>query len=377
MSCRLDQFLGKRSFRDYHWMGATVAQGDPREDGAVELLLKQGLPAGEKLAFVNFGCGAYANRLGSTKALALHAFWSDHLVCEKNLPKASRVVTPARLLADQSIAKEIRSCNVVLLRLFRDMAFNWDWISALSKVMAPSAELHVIGGNDDGVKSVEKRITQWNVQCAQIAVGCHSRWIMVKAESLAGKVLELSGQKKMDIKTPQGVFSMQVPEGVFSANHLDQGTSLLLENLGEVKNKTVWDFGCGSGVVALSALASGAIKVFASDNSSVAVDCTKQNLASQSPQANVGLHFLDDGIEASFDCILTNPPFHLEAKEIRDFGRIWLMACLARLNPGGEIRVVCNAFLPYSQFASELGCNASEVAQSKGFKVWKIVKKNG
>lgn len=373
MSARLEQFLGERSYREFRWTGATVVQGDPREDGAVELLLKQGLPEAETIALVNLGCGAWVQALQGRKALAIHAFIADHLVCERNLAqqKGSRscLATPSESI------KGLASAQVVVFRLFRDMAFNWDWIYSLVKGMDPQARLHVIGGNDDGIKSVAKRVSQWNVDSESVAVGCHSRWISFAVGEAVSKVKAQSNAAPVKVNTPQGAFSMQIPEGVFSAGHLDQGTALMLSSLGDLSGKSVWDFGCGSGVVSLSALAAGATSVYASDHSAIAVESAKANLASFGEKAKVGIHFLDDGIAESFDYVVTNPPFHLEAKEIRDFGRIWLMACLARLLPGGEILVVCNAFLPYPKFATELGCNSAELAAGNGFKVWRITRK--
>ena len=155
-------------------------------------------------------------------------------------------------------------------------------------------------------------------------------------------------------------------------SRLDIGTGLLLEHLGDVATKRVWDLGCGAGIIARSALELGALQVFASDHSALAIRATKENLVAFSDRARCGLHFLGDGVQGEFDLILSNPPFHLESRELRNFGKVWLVACMEHLAPGGEIRLVCNGFLPYAQFAQDLGLNAETLVERAGFKVWKL-----
>jgi 16S rRNA (guanine1207-N2)-methyltransferase len=369
VSAKLATLLKPQSFKGHRWLGSDLVQGDPRFDCALELLLKRGVPAANNLCAVHLGCGAWLNSANAKQILAIHPFAEEHdaFVCNStSVSSQSLVASPFDALP------QIAQYDTVILRIFRDMDLNWFWMDALLRQMAIGARLHVIGAKDDGIHSLEKRIASLGLAVEPEAVGCHSRWFSVERTATPLSFPLSDAQKKIQIATPQGKFELWIPEGVFSAGRLDSGTAILLENLGDVAGKSVWDLGCGAGIIARSALELGCAHVFASDHSALAFRATQLNLAAFADRAHAGLHFLGDGVEGSFDLILSNPPFHLESRELRNFGKVWLVACMEHLAPGGEIRLVCNGFLPYAQFAQDLGLQAETLVERAGFKVWKL-----
>ncbi|CAF29610.1 HemK2/MTQ2 family protein methyltransferase [Methanococcus maripaludis] len=91
-----------------------------------------------------------------------------------------------------------------------------------------------------------------------------------------------------------------------------EDSELLIENLVDVKNKTVLDVGTGSGIQAINAVKQGALKVIGIDINPYAVDCAKIN--SELNEIDSKKLFFKTGdlfknIDEKFDVILFNAPY--------------------------------------------------------------------
>lgn len=91
-----------------------------------------------------------------------------------------------------------------------------------------------------------------------------------------------------------------------------EDSELLIENLVDVKNKTVLDMGTGSGIQAINAVKQGALKVIGIDINPYAVECAKLNLELNEIDSKK-LFFkkgdLFKNIDEKFDVILFNAPY--------------------------------------------------------------------
>ncbi|MBA2851900.1 release factor glutamine methyltransferase [Methanococcus maripaludis] len=111
------------------------------------------------------------------------------------------------------------------------------------------------------------------------------------------KIIEINGIR---IKTHPKVY---VPA---------EDSELLIENLVDVKNKTVLDVGTGSGIQAINAVKQGALKVIGIDINPYAVECAKIN--SELNEIDSKKLFFKTGdlfknIDEKFDVILFNAPY--------------------------------------------------------------------
>ncbi|AEK18947.1 putative methyltransferase [Methanococcus maripaludis X1] len=91
-----------------------------------------------------------------------------------------------------------------------------------------------------------------------------------------------------------------------------EDSELLIENLVDVKNKSVLDVGTGSGIQAINAVKQGALKVIGIDINPYAVDCAKIN--SELNEIDSKKLFFKTGdlfknIDEKFDVILFNAPY--------------------------------------------------------------------
>ncbi len=125
--------------------------------------------------------------------------------------------------------------------------------------------------------------------------------------------------------------------GVFSKEHLDAGTALLLEALPEAFAGRALDLGCGWGAVgACMAVRWPRAEVVLSDVNERAVELAQRNLSNNGLRART---LVSDGLESvdgQFDLIALNPPiragkavvyslFEQSAERLRDGGALYVV----------------------------------------------------
>lgn len=143
--------------------------------------------------------------------------------------------------------------------------------------------------------------------------------------------------------------------GIFSQGDLDKGTRVLLETLAEhpVRNDRLLDFACGAGIVgawvqALHIAESIPVPVVDGvDVQSQAVICARQTYEYNNATGSI---FASDGlasVEGHWPAIISNPPFHAGVKTDTSMTEQFLREVRQHLQPGGELRLVANSFLPY------------------------------
>jgi len=91
-----------------------------------------------------------------------------------------------------------------------------------------------------------------------------------------------------------------------------EDSELLIENLVDVKNKSVLDVGTGSGIQAINAVKQGASKVIGIDINPYAVECAKINLELNEIDSKKLFFKTSDlfkNIDEKFDVILFNAPY--------------------------------------------------------------------
>jgi len=85
---------------------------------------------------------------------------------------------------------------------------------------------------------------------------------------------------------------------------------------GDIKNKVIADFGCGSGILGIGALLLGAKKVFFVDIDKEAINVLKDNLALFKKKNYEILNIDIIEFDKKIDSVLENPPFGTKKKHI-------------------------------------------------------------
>ncbi len=174
-------------------------------------------------------------------------------------------------------------------------------------------------------------------------------------------------------------FAVTTAGGVFSPDHVDSGTAVLLAQLGEVPpGGNLLDIGCGWGPIALSlALASPKSTVWAVDVNQRSLDLTAMN-AKRLGLTNIKTAKPEDVPgDLSFTGIWSNPPIRVGKAVLHEILQTWL----PRLTIGGESLLVVQKNLGADSLQrwleNELGeaFGISRIDSSKGFRVLSVKKK--
>ncbi|MDP4582802.1 MAG: methyltransferase [Verrucomicrobiales bacterium] len=158
--------------------------------------------------------------------------------------------------------------------------------------------------------------------------------------------------------------------GIFSSEHIDPGSKMLVDHLPGNLSGRVADLGGGWGFLSAEALRrSPKIKeldLFESD--ARALDCARLNLTGD---ARVSYHWHDvvNGLPGSYDVILMNPPFHTGHATRIDLGKAFIKTAAASLRRGGVLYLVANRQLPYEAVLEEGGLTFRRVAEDKTYKL--------
>jgi 16S rRNA G1207 methylase RsmC len=159
-------------------------------------------------------------------------------------------------------------------------------------------------------------------------------------------------------------------DGVFSADRLDLGTSILLrESTPPTGPVNLLDLGCGWGVIAVAlAVTNPEAHVTAIDVNERALDLTRLNAT---------LHGVADRLtvstasEHTFDEIWSNPPIRVGKEALHALLRQWLPT----LKPDGVARMVVGKNLgadSLQAWLNQSGWRCDRVASAKGFRVLEV-----
>jgi 16S rRNA (guanine1207-N2)-methyltransferase len=180
------------------------------------------------------------------------------------------------------------------------------------------------------------------------------------------------------IERPEGRYTVVTTPGVFSWDHLDDGTALLLDHPGMQPGIDVLDVGCGYGIVGMVAARLGAVQVTLIDDDLLAVRCARASIrANDLADRCIVLPGDVTGPvrDRRFDLVLSNPPFHEEGEvTTRTAGRI-IREGYTVLRPRGRLRIVANRFLPYDRVMRETFGNVTIIAATGRYYVLESVRR--
>lgn len=159
--------------------------------------------------------------------------------------------------------------------------------------------------------------------------------------------------------------------GVFSWEHSDSASLMLLKHLPELKSH-IADFGCGIGELSYhtSNRCSGITDITLIDHDARAIACAKRNMSAYAGKVQyVWADIHDITINSTYDAVIMNPPFHTGKIQSNDLGLTFIKKAHAALKKGGTLYMVANIHLPYETLITELFANQQVLASENGFKV--------
>jgi len=162
---------------------------------------------------------------------------------------------------------------------------------------------------------------------------------------------------------------------LFSKDHLDKATELLIKKADLTNAKEVLDLGCGWGPVAIILkLQNPEMNFTATDVSDRAIIYTRKNAKKHGVKIEVIQSSLFENIdEKTFDTILTNPPYVAGRETCKNF----ILESFKHLKKGGSLQLVARhnkggKFL--GNYMKDLFGNVEHIAKQSGFRIYKSIK---
>lgn len=231
----------------------------------------------------------------------------------------------------------------------------------------------VAGAKDDGIASLRRRIAaHLRVDGAVPKHHGLAFWFQVppNAREIAAAMRE---------PHPAGVVAgrFETAPGMFSHGHLDEGSRLLAERLPPDLAGRAADFGAGWGYLSseLIARCPGVLALDLYEADFWSLEAARGNLAEAT--IPLGFHWHDltgEPVEARYDAIVTNPPFHVGRAAEPALGQAFIAAAARVLKPGGRLVMVANRQLPYEATIDAHFRRHAEVGGNGRFKVIEAVR---
>lgn len=249
-------------------------------------------------------------------------------------------------------------------------------LAEIQPYITAQTEVYLVGDNKGGIKSLPNQADKLGLHAHKLDNAKHCLWFA------------LSGLAKAQLPKPQlqtfqwnvlgralTVFSRP---GVFNHGRLDQGTALLLSQLGFLADAgaaRVLDFACGAGVIGLYLnTINPRLQVSASDICALSVAATHAGF--QHAGLSVRTVCQAGMPEGRFDHIVSNPPFHTGLKVDLAVAQEFFAKAKQQLSVNGSLTLVANSHLPYQEWLQAEFGNVKELARTNAFVVWQAIRRN-
>lgn len=233
--------------------------------------------------------------------------------------------------------------------------------------------IFLVGEKKGGVESAAKQFHTYG-KIIKIDSARHCQmWQGVIEQTIERKPTE-AWLKSYEIHTTQGKpLTIYALPGVFSQNHLDVGTAVLLPFLAQVKTGKLADFGCGAGIISCylaslhpdSQISAFDVDAFALHSTQLSFE--RNQLPKQQLHTQAVTHISD--VDHDFDAIITNPPFHQGIHTDYNVSESLCQLAKQHLSEKGELWVVANRFLNYPNLIEKYFGHCVTKIDQNGFKV--------
>lgn len=322
--------------------------------------------------------------------------------CLSSLPEAERVLTVDDESGEVEAALRGRGVEVVAWRRFATGAGARDarpWppegavdaalirlpkgrdaqemvFHAAASRVRPGGHLVLYGANDEGIRSMPKRMRRLFGDADTLDARKHCRVI------LSTRPAELDGLKatlaewatRWTLEWDGAARSWLSYPGMFAHGRLDDGTKLLLKTLPELERPwRILDYGCGTGVIGAVVLGRcPGVTMDLLDIDALAVAAARENV----PGARRVL--LGDSLDAAsgepYQLILSNPPIHAGKGEDHSALERLIAQAPARLSRNGALQMVVQKRVDVRPMLEPSFREVTLVRENSRFRIWRAAK---
>jgi 16S rRNA (guanine1207-N2)-methyltransferase len=174
-------------------------------------------------------------------------------------------------------------------------------------------------------------------------------------------------------------YRLSTRPGVFSWEHLDPGTALLLSVVHARNDEQLLDVGCGYGLIGIHlGLQAQRGRATLVDVDLLACECAQRNVGRYGPPHAQVWH--GDGLErlreGPYSLIISNPPFHSGQGINIDMTKALIHQAHDALERNGRLVLVANRFLAYDVAMAERFGNVATLAETPQFYVLEAHKRH-
>lgn len=236
--------------------------------------------------------------------------------------------------------------------------------------LAQDGEIFFIGENKGGIKSLAKSIKDDFEKVDKLTSGKHSA---IVAAVNPTTIPEFKLDNYYEVQKNELGLNLKALPGVFSQDHIDKGTQVLLDNLPRKIKGRILDFGCGAGVIGAYVSQNCEFEeIEMLDDDYLAVKSCQKNIEDNKIEltecvASNGLEKADQ--EERYTWIISNPPFHQGVKTNYNVTDAFLRQVKDYLKLSGKLLIVANEFLNYESILKESFKGVTVLKNERGYKV--------
>lgn len=245
-------------------------------------------------------------------------------------------------------------------------------IHQVASHMQLGQSIFLVGEKKGGVERAAKQLQAYGKTLKLDSARHCQFWQLVLQQQETLKPLE-AWLKTYDIQVGEQQLKICALPGVFSQDHLDVGTAVLLPYLHQVKSGKLADFGCGAGIIScylakLNPLnVIHALDVDAFALKSTALTC-QHNAIPESQVQTQAVTGIQDA-PTDLDALVSNPPFHQGIHTSYTVSEDLCKQTKRHLQVQGELWIVANRFLNYPTLIEQHFGHCDTKADQQGFKV--------
>jgi 16S rRNA (guanine1207-N2)-methyltransferase len=289
-------------------------------------------------------------------------------------------ISSVDLITNVNLPETVRKkYDTVFIQIPKGRKLMRRWLLQAYQAIKDGGSVYISGSNLVGIQS--------SIKDAEKLFGNGYIMAYKKGNRISHQVKQLNGPPLPEWAHSPGIvpgtwieFSVSISDrcyqihslpGVFSFDHLDVGTEMLLSIINIIPESKVLDVGCGYGMIGLFAASQGAYWVDLIDSDLLAIAACKETLANnQISNTRLFTGDLLDPIGSSkYDLILSNPPFHAGQAVDYQIAEALFRQSYQALNPDGRLSIVANRFIPYDRIIKEIFGNMSCLRESGRFQV--------
>ncbi|MBL4775986.1 MAG: class I SAM-dependent methyltransferase [Mariprofundus sp.] len=279
------------------------------------------------------------------------------------------------LAASETLSGFDAAYDLIVLLAAKNKQQTLGWMAEAMKLLQDNGILLMACANKHGAKSYESAL---HMLAGNIASRCQSkcRIFSAKKTALLDHILLdqwVDSAQAKSIPT-HGLISQP---GLFSWNHADSGSQLLLDHLPHDFSGTGMDLCCGYGLLAEHLLHTSpdidTLHLVEADQ--LALNCAEYNTRTWAQK--IQSHWRDaahDPLPKQLDWIICNPPFHTGQQRDVGLGQGIVQRACQSLKRGGRLYVVANRKLPYEALMHTGLKHCDTVVEADGFKIIKGIR---